>query len=127
MRILSILLFGLPLFGTYAADNSLQTVLARMDSAAAKYKGMKADVRRLAHLEVLKEDTIETGTMAVRRPSAKELTMRITIQPPNEKQVRVTSAKAEIFYPKMNTVQEYEIGKAGAVKEQLLLLSFGST
>src|SRR5262245_24115725 len=127
MRFFLVLAMSLPLFGIYAADNSLQGVLARMDSAAAKYKSMKADVRRLAHTEVLGEDTVETGTIAVKRPNAKDLRMRISIQPPNEKQVLVTPNRAEVYYPKINTVQEFEVGKSASVKEQILLLSFGST
>jgi outer membrane lipoprotein-sorting protein len=115
------------IFGTRAADNSLQAVWARMDSAAARFKGMRADIRRVARLEVIKEDTVENGKIAVRRPALKDLRMLILIDPPNEKKVLIAANKVEIYYPKMNTVQEYEIGKSGSLKDQLLSLSFGST
>ena len=53
--------------------------------------------------------------------------MLILISPPNEKKVLIASNKVEIYYPKMNTVQEYELGKTGPLKDQLLSLTFGST
>jgi len=98
-----------------------------MDAAAARYKSMRADIHRLARLEVIKEDTIENGKIAVRRPNLKDLRMLIVIDSPNEKKVLIAANKVEIYYPKMNTVQEYEIGKSGSLKDQLLSLTFGST
>ena len=35
--------------------------------------------------------------------------------------------KAELFYPKINTVQEYDLGKQSGMVEQFLLLGFGTT
>src|SRR3954449_5111211 len=110
MRYLRPLIVLLSLTGANAADNSLQTVWTRMDAAAARYKSMRADIHRLARLEVIKEDTIENGKIAVRRPNLKDLRMLIVIDSPNEKKVLIAANKVEIYYPKMNTVQEYEIG-----------------
>ena len=127
MRYLRPLIVLFSLFGTNAADNSLQAVWTRMDTAAAKYKGMRAGIQRVARLEVLKEDTVEKGKIAVRRQNPKDLRMLILIDPPNEKKVLIGANKVEIYFPKMNTVQEYEIGKSGSLKDQLLSLTFGST
>jgi outer membrane lipoprotein-sorting protein len=126
MRILPFLAVLIPLIGS-AADNSLQATLARIDSAAAKYKGMKADFSRTMHLEVINQNDTETGSVVARRTNPKDLRMLILIGPPNPRKVLVGAAKAEIYYPKMNQVEEYELGKIGALKDQLLLLSFGAT
>jgi outer membrane lipoprotein-sorting protein len=122
-----ILLFLIPCLAAFAADNSLQATLARLDSAAAKYKGMKADFRRTQHIGVIGQDDTETGQIIAKRPSPKELRMVVLIGPPNPRKVLVGPAKAEIYYPKMNRVEEYGLGKLGALKDQLLLLSFGAT
>jgi len=127
MRYFRPLIVLFSVFGIHAADNSLQAVWTRMDSAASRFKGMRANIHRLARLEVIKEDTVEDGKIAVRRPNAKDLRMLILINPPNEKKVLIAANKVEIYYPKMNTVQEYELGKTGSLKDQLLSLSFGST
>lgn len=127
MRNLRLLFVALPLFGVCAADNSLQATLARMDGAAAKYKGMKASITKIQHVEVMKQDDTENGTIAARRTTSKDLRMLIKIAPPNPKQVLLLPAKAEIYYPKMNMVEEYELGKVSNMKDQLLRLSFGST
>src|SRR6266536_1289781 len=127
MRYLRPLIVLVSLFGTNAADNSLQAVWTRMDAAATRFKGMRADIHRVARLEVIKEDTVENGKIAVRRPNPKDLRMLILIDPPNQKKVLIASNKVEIYYPKMNTVQEYELGKSVPLKDQLLSLSFGNT
>ena len=78
-RFLCLLSVLVPLFGTRAADTSLETVLARMDSAAPKFRGLRADVRRVTHTEIVQSDEIETGKIAVRRPSPKDLRMRVDV------------------------------------------------
>ena len=44
-----------------AADGSLQEVFSRMDQAAAKFKGLKADMRKLTHTDVINEDSVDVG------------------------------------------------------------------
>jgi len=127
MRFLHLLIAPMVVFGTYAADNSLQATLARMDSAAAKYKGMRADIARVAHIDAINDNTVENGKVAVRRPSSQELRMLIVTHPPNERKVLITPTKAEIYYPKTYTVEEYDFGKTSNMTDELLLLSFGST
>ena len=126
MRNLRLVFVLFPLIGASAADNSLQATLARMDSAAAKYKGMKATITKVQHLEVMQQNDVETGTVAARRNTPKDLRMLINMAPPNAKQA-LLSNKVEVYYPKMNMVEEYELGKAASMKDTLLLLSFGST
>ena len=105
----------------------MQAALTRMDSAAAKFRGLRADVKRLTHTEVIHEDEVETGAIAVRRQNAKDLRMRIDLKTPNPRTVWFSGSKAQVYYPKINTVQEYGLGKANAMKDQFLALGFGST
>jgi hypothetical protein len=128
MRYFRPALLLIPLFGTFAADNSLQGTLALMDRAAVGFKGLRADLRQVSHLDVINEDTVENGKkIVVRRTSPKDLRVLITIEPPNPKKVAIGTTKVEIYYPKMNTVEEYDLGKAGAMRDQLMSLAFGST
>src|SRR6185369_6361052 len=107
------------------ADNSLQAVFRRMDDAALKFKGLKADVKKLAHLDVINDDTVDTGTIVVKVPKPHELRMLIDFKQPDQKTVAVAGSKVEILYPKTNTVQEYDLGKSHkAQMEQFLKLGF---
>lgn len=110
------------------ADNSLQAVLARMDQAAAKFKGMTAEVRRLSHEGVINEDEVDTGTIAVKLPRPHDIHMLIDFKQPDRKTVEIVGTKVCIYYPKAAEVQEYNFGKAHrAQMEQFLKLGFGST
>jgi outer membrane lipoprotein-sorting protein len=113
--------------GASAADSSLQTVFSRMDQASARFKGLRADMRKLAHTEVINEDSVDTGTIVVRVPKPHDLRMLIDFQQPDKKKVMIAGTKVDIYYPKTEIVQEIDLGKNHRSQvEQFLLLGFGS-
>ncbi len=110
-----------------AADNSLPAVFNLMDQAAAKFKGLKADVKKVSHTAVINEDSIDTGTIVVRVPKPHDLRMLIDFQQPDQKKVMIAGTKVDIYYPKTQIVQEIDLGKNHRSQvEQFLLLGFGS-
>ncbi len=116
-----------PWFGASAADNPLEAVFGRMDQAATKFKGLKADVKKVSHTAVINEDTVDSGTIAVRLPKAHDLRMLIDFQQPDQKKVMIAGTKVVIYYPKTEIAQEYDLGKSHRSQvEQFLLLGFGS-
>jgi outer membrane lipoprotein-sorting protein len=111
-----------------AAPDPLQAALDRMDKAAAKFKGLSADVVKVAHNALLNDDDKFSGTIAVRRPKAHELTFVLDVLPPDPKKVRLIDHKLEMYYPKNNTLQIVDLDKKGGkVVDQFMLLGFGST
>jgi outer membrane lipoprotein-sorting protein len=113
-------------WGAPAADSSLAATLARMDEAAAKFKGLQADVQKVSHTAVINEDSADTGTIAVKRPNAHDIRVLINFQSPNPKQVMIAGIKVGFYYPGINTVQEFDLGKSRTLVEQFMLLGFGS-
>jgi outer membrane lipoprotein-sorting protein len=113
-------------WGAPAADSSLASTLARMDEAAAKFKGLQADVQKIAHTAVINEDSVDAGTIVVKRPKPYEIRVLFDFQPPNTRQVVIAGVKGAIYYPGINTVQEYDLGKSRSLVEQFMLLGFGS-
>lgn len=114
-------------FGMPGADASLQAVFDRMDQASARFKGLKADMRKLTHTEVINENSVDTGTIAVRLPKPHDLRVLIHFQQPDDKQVMIAGTKLDVFYPKSLIVQEYDLGKSHRNQvEAFLLLGFGS-
>jgi len=98
-------------WGAPAEDSSLAATLARMDEAAAKFKGLQADVQKISHMAVINEDTVEAATIAVKRPKPNDIRVLFDFKPPNPKQVAIAGVKAAIYYPEINTVQEWDMGK----------------
>jgi len=108
-----------------AAD--LQTVYNKIDAGAAGFKGLTADIKRVAHMDVISEDDVEAGKIAVKRGKGRDVQMRIDFQTPNEKQVAFSGTRADIYYPKTNTDEQYDLGKHKDMVDQFLLLGFGTS
>ena len=119
-------LAGCAAFAAAAADTPLQTTLNRMDALSGNFKGMKADLRQVSHLDVIKEDTVDNGSIAVKRNGPKDVRMLVDIKPPNERKAFIGGGKVQVYYPKLNLVQEYEFGKTSSLRDQLMVLAFGS-
>jgi len=110
----------------FAADD-LAAVLSRIDKAAAMFKGLTAEVRKLAHTAVINEDDTDIGTIAVKRPKPSDLRVLFDIREPDPKTVAFEDSKGQFYYPKRNEVEIYNVGKIKGLVEQFLLLGFGST
>jgi outer membrane lipoprotein-sorting protein len=108
------------------AGDELAETLARMDQAAATFKGLAASIRKVSHTAVINEDTVDAGTIYVRRPKPSDLLVRFDIGPPNPKQVEFSGHVVKIYYPNSKTVEEYDLGKEKGMIDQFLLLGFGT-
>jgi len=112
---------------TYAAT-PLDETFARIDKAAATFRGFKAEIQKVSHLDAINEDTVDNGTIAVRRAKPQELNMLVDFKAPDPKLVSLAGKKAEIYYPKLNSVDEYDLSKEyKSMAQQFLLLGFGTT
>jgi outer membrane lipoprotein-sorting protein len=127
--IFTVSLIATPVFGAPPADDPLSAVLARMDQAAATFKGLKADIRKVAHTEVINVDDIDVGTIMVKRGvRSRDLHMLVEFKQPEVKKLLVVGTKAQLYLLKNpNEVQEYDLTrKFRGMFDQFLLLGFGS-
>lgn len=111
--------------GTLAAE-TLQDVFSRMDAEAAGFRGLSAKIRKVTFTAVIKETTEELGKVVIRRSQPREMQLRMDLTQPDEKTWVFRGRKAELFIPKINTVQEYDLGRYSKLLDQFLLLGFGS-
>ena len=109
-----------------AADNTLPAVLARIDRAAADFKGLSADIRKVSHTAVINEDTIDSGKILVKRVRGHEVRYFTDIGQPNPMKVLVAGHTAEVYYPNRHAVEVYDLGKYKGLLNQFLLLGFGT-
>jgi outer membrane lipoprotein-sorting protein len=105
---------------------TLPETLARMDQAAKNFTSLSADIRKVSHTGVIDADTVDVGTVMMKRPKPHDIRMLFEIKPPDPKQLFIDGKKVQIFFLNSLTVQEYEIGKYKSLLEQGLLLGFGS-
>jgi outer membrane lipoprotein-sorting protein len=109
-----------------ARGGPLDDVLARMDKSAAGFRGLTAKVRKIAYTALVKESAEESGSFSLFRPKPRDMRMLVEFDKPDPRAVCFQGKKIQIYYPKMQTVQEYDLGKQGALIDQFLLLGFGT-
>lgn len=123
--------YYLPLFFVLAVASpgavSTEDVLGQMDQGAGKFTGLAADLTKVTYTKVIDEKTTESGTILLKKQGPKELLVLIDFVKPDAKTVSFRGRKAEFFFPKLNTVQEYDVGKQRGLVDQFLLVGFGTT
>jgi outer membrane lipoprotein-sorting protein len=111
----------------WAAAASVQDVLSRMDQSAAGFTSMSANLRSQTHTKVIDDTTEESGTIVLRKTGPKNMQVLVHFTKPDPRSVAFSGKKAEMFYPELNTVQEYNLSGHGSMVEQFMLLGFGAT
>ena len=112
--------------GANAYGESLADLQARIDQSATTFRGMTAKLRRISYTAVIKDTSEEQGSIAIKAAKPKEMQVRVDFTSPDVKSWAFRGRKAELFIPKINTVQEYDLGKHGKLLDQFLLLGFGT-
>jgi outer membrane lipoprotein-sorting protein len=112
--------------GLAAGAETVEAVLARMDKEAAGFHQITASCKRSEFTAVLGDTTSESGRLSMERVG-REIVMRAEFTDPNARTVAVEDKKAEIYYPKLNRVEIYDLGKMGGLVDQFLVLGFGSS
>jgi outer membrane lipoprotein-sorting protein len=116
-----------------AAD--LDTLLRNMDAAAAGFQGLQANVAWVKYTAFVDIKSTEEGVIHVRRNKDRSVDMMIEFQqirdgekPPRPYNyfVSVRGTKAQIYRPRINEVQEYDVSKSKEILDQVLLLGFGT-
>lgn len=115
------------MLGGHARAQSLESVLARMDQSAASFQGLTGKLTKVTHTAVLNSDDTERGSIKMRRSRQREMNLLIDFVEPDAKSVSYRNRKWQIYYPKIKTVQEFDLGKQSNLVDQALLLGFGMT
>jgi outer membrane lipoprotein-sorting protein len=119
---------GLALCGVAPQIGWAQTVgeiFSRLDQAAQSFTGATANIRAITHTGIINEDETQIGTLVVKRYPPNELRFLINFTGPDAQGIALRGQTVEIYYPKLNTVREYNIGKYKDLAQKLILLGFG--
>jgi len=102
-------------------------ILARMDQAAAKFQQMTADVTHTTHTAVLDEDSVESGSLRMRRVPTGEIQGLVALTKPDAKFYSFEKRTLKIYTPKINTVQIFDLGQHGEQLDRFLSIGFGTS
>jgi outer membrane lipoprotein-sorting protein len=109
-----------------AAQNSqrwtVEGVLAMMDKSARDFHSLTADIQHIKYTAVVQDASTETGQIFVRRDEK----MRIEFSKPDTRTILRTGDSLFVYTPKINRVEEYNLGKNRAMVDQYILLGFGT-
>ena len=114
-------------FGSAWGADAADAVLAKIDHAASGFRGMSADLRQVAHTEVVNQDQVASGTIRMKRVKPGDTRMLVNFSEPDPKSVALQGQTLDIYLPRTNVVQEYALGQNSSLVEQFLLLGFGTT
>jgi outer membrane lipoprotein-sorting protein len=98
------------------------SVLAMMDKSARDFHTLTADIEHIKYTDVVKDTSAETGKLLVRRDEK----MRIEFFKPDRRTILRTGDSLFVFTPKINRVEEYDLGKNREMVDQYVLLGFGT-
>ena len=101
---------------------SLDYVLSMMDRSAQDFKSLTAAIEHIKYTAVVNDTSTEAGEIYVRKDSR----MRIDFQAPDPRIILRNGDNLYIYTPKINRVEEYNIGKNRDMADQYLALGFGT-
>lgn len=93
-----------------------------MDRSAKDFRSLAADIENVKYTAVVKDTSTETGKIWVRHDQK----MRIEFSKPEPRTILRTGNSLFIYNPKLNRVEEYDLGKNRAMVDQYIRLGFGT-
>ena len=97
-------------------------VLEMMDKSAKDFRSLTADIENVKYTAVVQDKSTETGQIWVRHDQK----MRIEFTKPEGRTILRTGDSLFLYNPKLNRVEEYDLGKNRAMVDQYIRLGFGT-
>jgi outer membrane lipoprotein-sorting protein len=104
------------------ASWTLEGVLGMLDKSAQDFHTLTADIEHIKYTAVVKDSSTETGHIFVRRDDK----MRIEFTTPDPRTILRTGDSLFIYTPKINRVEEIDLGKNRSLVDQYTRLGFGT-
>src|SRR6266851_116029 len=104
-------------------NGTLENVLKQLDTQAADFHSLTADLERTKVTVVVNDKSTESGKILVRRDDK----MRIELTQPDPRTILRDGDDFYIYNPKIHRVEEYNLGKKKSLVDQFLLLGFGTS
>ena len=102
----------------------LNQIFSHMNESAKRLKTLSADLEYTKVTVLVNDFSTESGQLYFR--NAKSPDILIDFNKPAPKIILFRKDKAEIYQPKINQVQEFDLSKHSGLIQQFLLLGFGT-
>lgn len=109
---------------TLARADKLDEVLSHMDSASSGFAGMSASISYTKLTVIVEDKDVKTGGMHLEKEK-NGYKIKIDFTSPDPQSVLLKNGKVEIYHPKIDQEEIYEIGKNQGAIEQFYALGFG--
>jgi len=109
-----------------AQGQKLDSVLKKMDAAAANFHTAEADFVWQQYQRVVNETDTQSGTVYYRK-TGNDVEMMADVKQPDHKVVLYKDGKLEVYQPSANQVMEYSAGANRNELESYLVLGFGGS
>ena len=125
--------FGVVLFccmfaigcGVSQPPTKLETVLAQMDTASAKFKSAEADVEKDMYEQIVKDTTVQKGSIYVTRDKNGAVEMGTKLSNPGAQIIEYKAGKIRRYQIGLKCVEYYNASPASI--ESFLTLGFGGS
>ena len=104
---------------------STADIFSRLDQAAHSFTSATASIRVTTHTAIINEDDTQIGTVTVKRNSPKDMHFLITFTGEDAQSLAFRGDTLQIYYPRLNTIREYNISKYKDLAQKLILVGFG--
>lgn len=121
-----VLLLALSLLVQQQEAPSLDSVLKKMDAAAAGFHSAQADFEWDQYQKVVDDTDVQKGTVYYRLAGS-EIEMMAEIKQPDAKFVLYKEGKLQIYQPKIEQVMQFSAGSNRNEMESYLVLGFGGS
>jgi len=99
-------------------------LLSHMDEVARTVKTVSARLEYTTVTVLVNDRSTQNGQIFYRKGKRPEVLVKFTA--PEPKEILFKKNRAEIYYPKINQIQEYDLERRRDVLQQFLLLGFGT-
>lgn len=110
-----------------AQPPTLDDAFMRMDKTAVQFKAVVAGIQRDVYTAVIDDHEKDMGTIRVKREKSRDTRMLIEFTGPDAKTAAIDATTVSVYYPKIKTVQVYDLGAKRSLVDQFLLLGFGAS
>jgi outer membrane lipoprotein-sorting protein len=109
-----------------AQGQTLESILKKMDAAAANFQTAQANFVWEQYQQVVNETDTQSGTVYYRK-AGNDIEMLADVKQPDHKVVLYKDGKLQVYQPNINQVMEYSTGANRNELESYLVLGFGGS
>ena len=102
----------------------LAEILSNMNEASKRLRTVAANLEYTKVTVLVDDKSTESGQFFYRKGKTTEI--RVDIQKPDTKVLLFEKNKGEMYFPKINQIQEYDLAQRSDLVQQFLLLGFGT-